>query len=41
MEYFQKESIIKDVPRVLVGNKCDLEMDEELDKIYALKIYYK
>jgi len=32
MKYFYEECTIKDVPRVLVGNKCDLEMDKELDQ---------
>ena len=32
MEYFNEECTRKDVPKVLVGNKCDLEMDKELDK---------
>jgi len=31
MDCFNKECTIEDVPKVLVGNKCDLKMDEELD----------
>jgi len=31
MKYFDEECTIKDAPKVLVGNKCDLEMDKELD----------
>ena len=31
MEYFNKECTIENVPKVLVGNKCDLEIDKELD----------
>ena len=30
MKYFNDECTIKDVPQVLVGNKCDLMMDKEL-----------
>jgi len=32
MTCFNKECIIEDVPKVLVGNKCDLSMDKELDQ---------
>ena len=32
MDYFNKECTIKDIPKVLVGNKCDLKMDEGLDQ---------
>jgi len=32
MDCFNKECTIKDVPKVLVGNKCDLKMDEGLDQ---------
>ena len=32
MKYFNEECIMKDVSKVLVGNKSDLEMDEGLDK---------
>jgi len=32
MEYFNKECTIKDAHKVLVGNKSDLKMDEDLDQ---------
>ena len=32
MEYFNKECKIEDIPKILVGNKCDLDTDKELDK---------
>ena len=37
MKYFNEECTIKDVPKVLVGNKYDLEMDKELDKNITFK----
>ena len=32
MNYFNEECTIKDAPKLLVGNKSDLEMDKELDQ---------
>ena len=32
MECFNKECTIENVPKVLVGNKCDLEIDKELNQ---------
>jgi len=32
MEYFNEECKIEDIPKILVGNKCDLDTDKELDK---------
>jgi len=32
IKYYNEECIIENVPKVLVGNKCDLEMDKELDQ---------
>jgi len=32
IKYYDEECIIENVPKVLVGNKCDLEMDKELDQ---------
>ena len=32
MDCFNEECTLKDVPKVLVGNKCDLKMDEGLDQ---------
>ena len=32
MECFNKECTIENVPKVLVGNKCDLEFDNDLDQ---------
>jgi len=37
MDNFNEECTIKDVPRVLVGNKCDLEMDKELAQNLTFK----
>ena len=32
MERFNEECKIENIPKVLVGNKCDLEIDKELDE---------
>ena len=32
MECFNKECLIENVPKILVGNKCDLEIDKELNQ---------
>jgi len=32
MKYFDEENTIGEIPKVLVGNKCDLKFDEGLDK---------
>jgi len=37
MNYFDEECTIKDVPKLLVGNKCDLKMDEGLDQSLIFK----
>jgi small GTP-binding protein len=32
MECFNKECLLENVPKILVGNKCDLEIDKELNQ---------
>ncbi len=37
MEFFNENNTIENTPKVLVGNKCDLEIDKELDKALIMK----
>ena len=32
MKYFNEECKIEDIPKILIGNKCDLEIDKDLDQ---------
>jgi len=37
MEFFNENNTIENTPKVLVGNKCDLEIDKELDKALIME----
>ena len=37
MDFFNENNTIENTTKVLVGNKCDLEIDKELDKALIMK----